>query len=53
MKEPYLEPAVDVYALWTSGSILTASNEGYDVDPFDPGFSSPILPIEDLFGGLL
>ena len=46
-------PAVDVYALWTSGSILTASNEGYDVDPFDPGFSSPILPIEDLFGGLL
>ena len=40
MKEPYLEPAVDVYSLLTSGSILTASNEGYDINPFDPGFSS-------------
>ena len=53
MKEPYLEPAVDVYALWTSGSILTASNEGYDIDPFNPGFSSPTMPLEGLFDGLL
>ena len=39
MKEPYLKPTVDVFCYATSGSILTASNEGYLVDPFDPGFT--------------
>ena len=53
MKEPYLEPVVEVHALWTSGSILTASNEGYDVDSFDPAFGSPVMPIDGLFDGLL
>ena len=42
MKEPYLTPEVKAFALATGCSILAASNEGYDVNPFDPGFA-PIL----------
>lgn len=37
MKQPYIEPEVQVISLSTSGSILTASNEGFPVNPINPG----------------
>ena len=40
-KESYEAPVVDVFRFQTSGSILTASNEGYTVSPFDPEFITP------------
>jgi hypothetical protein len=43
MKQTYLEPEVQVLFLSMENRVLTASNEGFDVNPFDPGFSSPSL----------
>ncbi len=44
MKQTYIEPEVQVLSLSLETGVLTASNEGFDVVPFDPGFSSPTLP---------
>lgn len=42
MKIPYQQPDTQALELTLrSGVLLGASNEGYQVDPFDPGFSSP------------
>ena len=39
-KAPYEEPLVEVIHFQTSGSVLTASNDGYTITPFDPDFNS-------------
>ena len=40
MKQTYLEPDVQVLQLSAENSVLTASNEGFPVNPVDPGLSS-------------
>ena len=42
--EKYLHPELSVLELDASAPLLAASNEGYPVDPVDPGFS-PLLTI--------
>lgn len=46
MKEPYLEPSVTVFSVVAGGSILTTSNEGYEITPFNPGFAPYGDPID-------
>ena len=46
MKEPYLEPSVTVFSVVAGGSILTTSNEGYEITPFNPGFAPFGDPID-------
>ena len=42
MKEPYLEPTIEVFFLTMSGSFLMASTDGYPINEIDPGFT-PML----------
>ncbi len=35
-KKPYTSPVCEAIDIQPSAKILTASNEGYDVDTFDP-----------------
>ena len=46
MKIPYQQPETQALTLFTRSSVLLeGSNEGYQVDPFDPGFSpKPQIP---------
>jgi len=39
MKQTYIEPEVQVLSLSLETGVLTASNEGYPVNPVNPGFS--------------
>lgn len=39
-----------VFLLPRDGVLISASNEGYTIDPFDPGLSS--MPFEDGFSFL-
>lgn len=39
-KVPYVVPTSEALHFETSGSILTSSNEGYSISPFDPEFIS-------------
>lgn len=43
MKQTYLEPEVQVLLLSAENSVLTASNEGFPVNPVDPGFAPPLF----------
>lgn len=43
MKQIYVEPDVQVLQLSAENSVLTASNEGFPVNPVDPGFGTPPL----------
>ena len=43
MKQTYLEPDVQVLFLSMENRVLTASNEGFPVNPVDPGFGTPPL----------
>ena len=43
MKQTYLEPDVQVLQLSAENSVLTASNEGFPVNPVDPGFAPPLF----------
>lgn len=42
--KPYHPPSAEVVEYYPSDGVLNnASNEGYSVDPFNPGFSSLAL----------
>lgn len=43
MKQTYPEPDVQVLLLSAENSVLTASNEGFPVNPVDPGFTPPLF----------
>jgi len=43
MKQMYLEPEVQVLFLSLENSVLFASNEGFPVNPVDPGFAPPLF----------
>jgi len=47
MKQVYIEPEVQVLFLSLENGVLTASNEGFPVNPVDPGFAP--APFESLF----
>ena len=47
MKQTYIEPEVQVLSLSLETGVLTASNEGYPVNPVDPGVS-PFPSFTDL-----
>lgn len=55
MKTPYVKPECDAVDIRSFSYVLMASNEGYPVDPFNPGFgtsSDDVLGLFDSFSTL-